>query len=317
MNKGIYYENLPNKAEVSKEIPIDYGYHDKEIASVDVPAQEKPLDVSKLPIKVEIPNIGALPNDAYALLRRNGFGASDSSILLGVNPYKTLSQLILEKATPRLTAEEKAVGETVAVRKGNDLEPMIIHKYQMAFGTKTLKPIDMYQFKDYPFLKINYDGVTIIDGAYYPVEIKVCTKSGERHYNRRKAMYSTFGGFRPIPEDPLKHNWSIETKAAYYGVPPYYYTQVQQEMMGLAAPFGYLNVLFDNSWTMYTYFIWKDEAVQHQLILAGYNAWKKVMAKRAELGYTDLDFTPQTLESEEPGKPKTSAFDYIEEESQA
>lgn len=295
---------------------LNYGeIRNKQVDEIDVEAQEIGLNLEGLPIEMDIKNIGSLPGEDFTKLRRNGFGCSDSSVLLGVNPYKTLDELILEKATPKLSAEEKAIGEQVAVRKGNDLEPMIIHKYQEAFGTRTIKPVDMYKYKDFPYLKVNFDGVTIIDKDYYPVEIKVCTKSGERHYNRRKSMYGTFTGFAPIQNDISTSNWSIETKAAYYGVPPYYYTQVQAEMMALNAPFGYLAVLFDYSWTMHVYFIWKDEAVQNAIKIEGYKAWEKVMAKRAELGYTDIDFG-LTEKREMENKIITSAFDYIDEESQ-
>ncbi len=299
-----------------KDIPegkeLSYGAaQDKQIAAVDVEAQEVPLDVEGLPIQIEVVDIGSLPNEAYALLRRNGFGASDSSILLGVNPYKTIEELIKEKSTPNLSDEEKAIGEKVAVRKGNDLEPLIIHKYEKVFGTPTIKPTDMYQFKDYPYLKINYDGVTQIQGAYYPVEIKVCTYYGEKHYNKEKAMFSEGVGFRPIPENVSTRNWSIETKAAHYGIPPYYYTQVQQEMMGVGAPWGHLTVMFDKDWRISTFFIWKDEAIQHELILKGYKTWQKVEQARAAKGLTIADFTPDLSKIEGPATSKVSMLDFV------
>ena len=41
-------------------------------------------------LKVAIPNIQSMSHEDYALARKNYFGASDSSILCGVNLYKTL-----------------------------------------------------------------------------------------------------------------------------------------------------------------------------------------------------------------------------------
>ena len=66
-------------------------------------------------------NIPSLTDDEYALIRRQGLGASDSSILLGVNPYKTKDQLIIEKRSKHITDEERAVKLKDAVRKGFDL----------------------------------------------------------------------------------------------------------------------------------------------------------------------------------------------------
>ena len=57
-------------------------------------------------LKVAIPNIQSMSHEEYALARKNYFGASDSSILCGVNLYKTLDQLITEKNSKFLTKEE-------------------------------------------------------------------------------------------------------------------------------------------------------------------------------------------------------------------
>jgi hypothetical protein len=210
------------------------------------------------------------------MLRRNGFCGSDSSILLGVNPFKTLPELIKEKLSTTISAEERAIGELTAVRKGRDLEPLIIQKFEQYFQQDTFKPSDMYKFRDYPYLKVNYDGVTGKPGAYVPAEIKVVTVKGERHYNPAKTIFDEINGFKPLPENPTGHNWSIETKAGYYGIPPYYYTQLQQEMMGLEAEYGYLSVLFEKDWRFYTFLIWKDPAVWNDIVIQGYKAWEKI-----------------------------------------
>ncbi len=292
-NKSIYYQNLDNNniSELPESVNISYGpIGDKQIAAVDVAAQEVPLDLTGLPIKIILANVGALPNELYALVRRNGFGASDSSVLLGVNPYKNIQELIKEKATRTISEEEKEIGTKVAVRKGNDLEPLIITKYESYFGTKTIKPIDMYIFKEYPYLKINFDGVThTSDGKPFPVEIKVATQWGEKHYNPAKAIFSEGVGWGPLPENVSNKNWSIATKAAYYGIPPYYYTQVQQEMMGCDAEYGHLCVLFDKSWLIHVFHIWKDDRVQNDIILNGFKAWEQVKILRGTNGWIDVE----------------------------
>ena len=58
----------------------------------------------------------------------------------------------------------------------------------------------------------------------------------------------------------------IKRKALRIGIPAYYYTQVQQEIMGLNAPYGYLAVLFDDSWTFKLYLVKADNYVQNKII---------------------------------------------------
>lgn len=243
------------------------------------------LDLSQLDIEIDVPTIDIYPNEQYALLRKHGLGTSDSSIVLGVNPYKTRSDLIAEKARNYLTEEEKAVGDKAAVKKGRDLEPLIITKYSEMIGQRIIKPVDMYRSKSYPWLKFNYDGVIdktmLEDGKYQyiPSEIKVVTMYGEKHYDRTKAYFRESMGLLNIPDDYSKTNNSIETKAALYGIPPYYYTQLQQEIFGLNAPYGYLTVLFDKTWEIVSYMIWRDDAMLSQLLIEGYKTWEQVLTK--------------------------------------
>lgn len=258
------------------------------MATVDVQAQEQDLDLSKIPncpIVVDVDNISQYENEVYALLRRNGFGGSDASILLGVNPYKTIEDLIKEKASNVLSEEEKAIGDKTAVRKGNDLEPLIIDKFHKAFNITTLKPTDMYAFREYPFLKMNFDGVAVPkEGPMFPVEIKVVTYYGEKHYDKSKAIYREGEGFFPYPINVADRNYSVQTKAAHYGIPPYYYTQIQMEMLALNAEFGLLTVMFDKTWRLCTFYIYRDAAVQNQVILNGFKAWDRVQALRQAKG---------------------------------
>lgn len=238
------------------------------------------LDVSKLPIEVYVEDIEKCSNEEFALIRRDGFGGSDSSVLLGVNPFTKLEELITQKATKTLSEEEKAVGEQTAVIKGNDLEPLIIDKFEKQFQMTTIKPTDMYMFTEWPYLKMNFDGVTGTPEQYIPVEIKVVTKRGERHYDPFKAIYVEQEGYRHLPEPYAESSNSYATKAAQYGIPPYYYTQLQQEMMALDAPFGYLCTLWESTWKVHTYFIHKDQAVWNALKIEGFKAWQKVLALR-------------------------------------
>lgn len=253
------------------------------------------LDLSELPIEIDIADIDQYPNKEYALLRKNGLGTSDSSIILGVNPYTSLSELIREKCRDYLTEDELAVGDKSAVRKGRELEPLIIHKHSQVMGRRVIKPIHMYKHKDYPYIKFNFDGVLdkiyIEDGSYkyIPDEIKVVTIYGMKHYQKHKATYSESVGWRDIPPKYCDITASIEEKAAMYGIPPYYYTQLQQQMFGLDAPYGFLTVLFEKDWEVHSWFVWRDQKVINELILQDTKTWNTIESRRP--GGFELDVT--------------------------
>lgn len=258
------------------------------------------LALKSTDLVIDVSYIDQFENNEYAMIRKGGLGASDSSTILGVNPYTNRNDLIAEKCRTRLTQEELAIGQLTAVRKGRDLEPLIIDKFKRYFKQDIIKPIDMYRHKEYDFLKINYDGVTTTERIpaefylkngmpptdsplvipYIPAEIKVVTARGEKHYNPGKAYFNEITGFGAVPPDITGENWDIETKAAFIGIPGYYYTQVQAEIYGLNAPYGYLSVLFDKDWRFYTFFVWRDQRVINNLVIEGYKVWETILARR-------------------------------------
>lgn len=204
----------------------------------------------------------------FTLSRKYSFGASDSSVLLGTNLYKKMDELVVEKQTKQITDEEFKVGQLPAVRKGSDLEPFILNKASIELGVELIKPKFTYRFKDFPFLTVNYDG--IMEDAEYgliPVEAKLVTKYGEKYYKkeisentaRRIEMHKE-------SEDITSH---CKLKALKFGIPAYYYTQMQQEIMGLNAPYGYLMAWFDDSWIGKLFFIKRDDYVIRQIINKG------------------------------------------------
>lgn len=262
------------------DLELDYGMKDGEVRDAISDEDIRALDLTNLPIEIAIENIDEVladDNEKFALLRKEGLGGSDSSMVLNVNPYKSRNELIQEKARDVLTAEEKEVSDKVAVRKGRDLEPLIIDKTSKFLGTKVFKPKDMYRFKEYPYLTMNFDGVAENDNGYFPVEIKVVTLYGQKHYNFNKAFFDETQGLIPIPENyAMSEINTIETKAMQYGIPPYYYTQLQQEMMALNAEYGYLSVLRDSDWRVFTFYVHKDPFVQSRLITEGYQVWNEV-----------------------------------------
>lgn len=260
---------------------LDYGINEAEVNKSIRNEEVKEVDLKRVPLEIAVRNIDQVSKEEFTQLRRQGFGGSDSSVLVGVNPFSNISELIQSKLRTELSAEEKAIGQLASVRKGNDLEPLIVTKTSEILKTTVFKPPHMYRFKDFPYLTMNFDGVTDIDGKQYaPVEIKVCTYKGEKHYNKFKAIFdeSKPEGQQAAPEqtDISNDNMSIEERAAHYGIPAYYFTQVQQEMMALDAPFGFLAVLFESDWYVRIFKIYKDPKTQNAIIVQGYKTWQKI-----------------------------------------
>lgn len=260
---------------------LDYGINEAEVNKSIRNEEVKEIDLKRVPLEIAVRNIDQVSKEEFTQLRRQGFGGSDSSVLVGVNPFSNISELIQSKLRTELSAEEKTIGQLASVRKGNDLEPLIVTKASEILKTTVFKPPHMYRFKDFPYLTMNFDGVTDIDGKQYvPVEIKVCTYKGEKHYNKFKAIFdeSKPEGQQAAPEqtDISNDNMSIEERAAHYGIPAYYFTQVQQEMMALDAPFGFLAVLFESDWYVRIFKIYKDPKTQNAIIVQGYKTWQKI-----------------------------------------
>lgn len=230
-------------------------------------------------LDILIENVSDLSDEEYALARRKGLGASDSSVLLGVNPYKKKSDLIIEKRSKIITDEERAIKMKEAVRKGFDLEPLILQKYVKLTGNpEPIKPTAMYKIVNNPCLTINFDGVGYVDDYLIPVEAKFVTTYGDKYYNREHAMHREFG------ECSLHRNCRaytdsidrIKAKAEACGIPPYYYTQVQQQIYGLGSPFGLLTALHDKGWETVVYFIPRDEECIQNIIIEGNKTWIKI-----------------------------------------
>lgn len=218
-------------------------------------------------------NTEGMDAEAFTMSRRKGFGASDSSKLLGVNHWDGVDVLIEEKNSPVITAKEIEVGLKPQVRMGNDLEPLIISKASDFLGLEVTKDTNTYYLKDYPQLTINYDGLT--DG-FVPVECKCVSPFGRKYWS--------FENSQPGPTAPaVAQNYSsyrglaekIATQAAMVGIPEYYYTQVQQQLLGTPSDYAWLAALDVKEWTLHMFKVLEDEDIQRAIIDASLRTLSK------------------------------------------
>lgn len=228
--------------------------------------------------KVAIENVCDLNEEEFIEVRRNSFGASDSSKLLGVNPFpnSSIENLMDEKVSGDF---DDSISKKAIVRMGTDIEHIIL-KYCIAIikvihGEEytIFKPKDMYVNDN--FLSINFDGVAVKENTnndfLFPVELK-STTYGRKYYQFDKACFNTTHGkletdFRDVTKfrDILITETLEEyvTKGAeHYGIPVYYFTQIQQQMDAIEnCEFGYLGVMDVNNWEVYLFKIFKHDEI--------------------------------------------------------
>lgn len=96
--------------------------------------------------------------------RKDKIGASDASIILGINPWKTPLALWEEKLGLRELPKTNT-----AMQRGNDLEDHAREEFKRMTGID-VKPRRI-EHKEYPWMMATYDGITDCNGCI--VEIKV------------------------------------------------------------------------------------------------------------------------------------------------
>ncbi len=103
--------------------------------------------------------------------RTQGIGGSDVSIIAGINPFKSVHQLWLEKtgqAEPEQTDSEYA-------HFGTLLEPIVRKEFTERTGIKVRQKHMLLQSENYPFMFADLDGVINEDGRMAVFEAKTAS----------------------------------------------------------------------------------------------------------------------------------------------
>jgi len=230
-------------------------------------------------LNVTVKDINPLDQEAFVQARRLGIGASDIAACLGLVPqWKTAGDLIEEKLQSSISEKEKEVGLKASVRMGVDLEEIILLKASDKLSRNLVKPTDMFRFKDYPWLTVNYDGI-ISEGPELgvPVEAKCVSLYGRKYFDFNKA-----GEDRNLCVSATNPEQYFRIAADCLGVPPQYYAQVQQELMGTAAPYAYLAALDVKEWTLAIFKIPADRYAQGCIVIASQQIWAQIEKRRVK-----------------------------------
>ena len=103
--------------------------------------------------------------------RTKGIGGSDVSVIAGVNPFRSIFQLWLEK-TGQVEPEETENDNT---HFGNVLEPVVKREFSKRTGLKVRAKRALLQSEEYPFMLADLDGVIYENGKMNLFEAKTAS----------------------------------------------------------------------------------------------------------------------------------------------
>lgn len=112
-----------------------------------------------------------LSRQEWLKYRTKGIGGSDVSIIAGINPFKSVHQLWLEK-TGQMEPEE---GSSEYTHFGTLLEPIVRKEFTERTGIKVRQKHMLLQSEEYPFMFADLDGVINEDGGLCIFEAKTAS----------------------------------------------------------------------------------------------------------------------------------------------
>ncbi len=112
-----------------------------------------------------------LTRQEWLKYRTHGIGGSDVSIIAGINPFKSVHQLWLEK-TGQLDPEQT---DSEYAHFGTLLEPIVRKEFTERTGIRVRQKHMLLQSIDYPFMFADLDGVINEDGEKAVFEAKTAS----------------------------------------------------------------------------------------------------------------------------------------------
>ena len=103
--------------------------------------------------------------------RTMGIGGSDVSVIAGINPYRSVYQIWLEKTGQTEPAER----DNEYTHFGTILEPVVRKEFTARTGLKVRQKHMILQSEEHPFMLANLDGVINLDGKMCIFEAKTAS----------------------------------------------------------------------------------------------------------------------------------------------
>ena len=202
-----------------------------------------------------------LSREEWLRYRTQGIGGSDVSIIAGINPYKSIYQLWLEKTgqiEPKQTESEFA-------HFGTLLEPIVRREFMDRTGLKVRQKFMILQSEEFPFMLADVDGIIKENGERVIFEAKTASAYKQ-----------------DVWED---------------GVPAGYILQVQHYMAVTEAKKAYVAALVGGN-HFYCHTVERDDEMIRKIITMESVFWKKMFLVVLSLFLMALMLQPNTLTSD-------------------
>lgn len=169
--------------------------------------------------------------------RTMGIGGSDVSVIAGINPYRSVYQLWLEK-TGQIEPQEV---DNEYTHFGTLLEPIVRKEFMARTGLKVRQKHMLLQSEKYPFMIANLDGVINVNGEMCIFEVKTAS------------AYKL-------------NDWQS-------GIPPEYMLQIQHYMSVTGARKTYIAVLIGGNHFLYQ-LVERDDKMIDKIIAMEKRFWE-------------------------------------------
>ena len=186
-----------------------------------------------------------MPREEWLKWRTLGIGGSDASVIVGLNKFRSVYQLWLEK-TGQVVPEEE---ENDYTHFGNLLEPIVRAEFTRRTGIKVRAKKALLQSEEFPYMIADLDGVIYENGEMCIFEAK------------------TASAYK-------KETWEE-------GVPVEYELQVQHYMAVTGAKKTYIAALVGGNQFFY-YEVYRDEELINIIIQAEQRFWVENVLQRKE-----------------------------------
>lgn len=186
-----------------------------------------------------------LAREEWLKWRTKGIGGSDVSVIAGINKFRSVFQLWLEK-TGRTQPDESVNDYT---HFGTILEPIVKKEFMERTGLKVRAKKMLLQSEDYPFMLADLDGVVNEDGKMCIFEAKTASAYKQELWEK--------------------------------GVPEEYQLQVQHYMAVTGAEKTYIAALVGGN-HFYYHTVYQDEELIGLIIKLEKNFWEKNVLQNVE-----------------------------------
>ena len=185
-----------------------------------------------------------MPREQWLRLRRRGIGGSDAGAIMGVNPYKSILEVWMDK-TNQIAIEET---ESEAAYWGKLLEPVVREEFTKRSGLSVQPVPFLLQHEEHIFMLANLDGM-VDDPVYGRCVFEAKTSSAYKADEWEK------------------------------GIPDSYYAQLQHYLAITGWKGAYIAALIGGNDFIYR-FIPRDEAYIEKLINRETSFWNFVKLRK-------------------------------------